>query len=38
VVARDEDILDLFCGDGHLLELLVARAHDPARLVGLDML
>lgn len=29
--------LDLGCGDGHLLELLVARGVDPRRLIGLDM-
>ncbi len=30
-------LLDLGCGDGHLLELLVGRGIAPERLVGLDM-
>ncbi len=33
----DGTTLDLGCGDGHLLELLVARGLEPARLIGLDM-
>ncbi len=36
-VNPDQDVLDLGCGDGHLLDLLVARGHDPSRLAGLDM-
>jgi ubiquinone/menaquinone biosynthesis C-methylase UbiE len=36
-VNPNEDVLDLGCGDGHLLELLVARGHDPDRTAGLDM-
>ncbi len=30
-------LLDLACGDGHLLELFANRGADPARLVGVDM-
>ena len=30
-------VLDLGCGDGHLLELLVARGIPARRLVGLDL-
>jgi SAM-dependent methyltransferase len=30
-------VLDLGCGDGHLLQLLTARGFDPSGLVGVDM-
>jgi SAM-dependent methyltransferase len=32
-----ERVLDLGCGDGFLLELLVARGHAPAALRGIDL-
>ena len=32
-----ETILDLGCGDGHLLALLVAGGHRPAQLIGVDV-
>jgi len=30
-------VLDLGCGDGHLLKLLVEAGHSPAQLTGLDL-
>jgi SAM-dependent methyltransferase len=36
-LARGQVILDLGCGDGHLLELLVQRGAPADRLVGVDL-
>lgn len=36
-LARGQVILDLGCGDGHLLELLVQRGAPAERLVGVDL-
>lgn len=30
-------VLDLACGDGPVLDALVAAGHDPARLIGVDV-
>lgn len=36
-VRPSQRIVDLGCGDGYLLERLVARGHHPDDLVGIDM-
>jgi SAM-dependent methyltransferase len=36
-VRPGQHVLDLGCGDGFLLELLVARGHAPGSLVGVDL-
>jgi SAM-dependent methyltransferase len=35
--AAQTPVLDLGCGDGHLLQLLAARGFDPSALSGVDM-
>lgn len=37
LVAPGQRVLDLGCGDGHLLERMIARGHAPGRLAGIDL-
>lgn len=37
LVAPGLRVLDLGCGDGHLLERMTARGHAPGRLAGIDL-